>query len=267
MHSKTARKPALKPSRRPSLKRRLAGVLAIGAVVASGALAAPPAYGLRSDINPPPAPAPPPGLTRDERISLAKQRAAEAIGRRQTQLDKLARALNDRRFVTADHRGALLGQIGSAKQALTNLGAAIESEPAPKLVHDLISHIVSDNRVYSLLTPKVRIVIAADAGTEAVGKLGSIGGRLDHVTGIFATAGRDVTEAAAGLASMHAHVGNAAGILSPIADSVIGLTAAGFPGNRAALVAAVNALKPVRNELHAAIGDTRGAVDVLLSLR
>ena len=210
---------------------------------------------------------PPAGPTRDERISLAKQRAAEAIGRRQTQLDKLARAVNDRHFVTADHRGALLAQVSAAKQGLANLGTAIESETAPKVVHALIAHIVADHRVYSLLTPKVRIVIAADAGSEAVGKLGSIGARLDRVTGIFATAGLNVTDAAAGLASMHAHVGTAGGILAPIADSVIGLSAAGFPANRPALVAAVNALKPVRNELHAAIGDTRGAVDVLLSLR
>lgn len=250
-----------------AIRRRLGGLVAIGAVVVAGALAAPtPGYGLRGDVNPPPSP-PVTGITREERISLAKQRAAEAIERRQAQLDKLARSLNDRRFVTADHRGALLGQIGAAKQGLTDLGTAISNETASKAVHALISRIVSDARVYSLLTPKVRIVIAADAGGEALGKLGSIGGRLDHALGVFAGAGRDTAKAAAGLASMHAHVGAAAGVLGPIADSVIGLSAAGFPGNRPALVAAANALKPVRNELRAAIGDTRGAVDALLALR
>lgn len=231
------------------LRRGAATMVALLAV-GSGPLVAPAtpptwssvAFGSSRGQDPPTTAAPGEGLER------LKRRGATAIRLRLDSLGALRGSLTEASGVGDADRAALLNDIDTTASELEAVGTTLAASTTYRSASDAVATIIDRHRVYSVVMPKVHLVIGAGLVVEAA----------DVLDGVNAQLASNVDDEAAGelLTRSSADVAQARAAVAALASSVLDLDAAGWPGNEVALDAGKRALVSARSDLGGALGST-----------
>lgn len=158
-------------------------------------------------------------------IDRIKARALQAIDNRLQRVDRLEEAVeNHKEHLTGNHYGQLNSKLVTTEAGLEQLARQIEDAETLEELRVLIPQIWEDFRVYVLLTPQVRLVIASDVAVYAGEKAGEISARLSEAIQKAEEAGYDVDEAWELLAEFDQLVDSAVAAAAPVADTVLPLT-------------------------------------------
>lgn len=191
------------------------------------------------------------------------------IDHRLTVLGQLSSRVSGSTTLTDADRSALSSEISSTVSGLTALRGTIDGEANVDALKADIRTIVTDYRVYVLVTPKTGLVIAADTLQVGYTKFDSVEQRLAAALATAKAAGKDTTKAQADYDAMTAAVNQAETLLHPVVGTIIGLTPADYNAGTAhpALADARTTLRQVRGLFAQARTDARACRADLVALR
>ena len=219
-----------------------------------------------------------PETARDERVAAdngrtdnlerAKARIIKQIERRLEALDRLAGKIESARHLTEEHAGALLGDIGAARETLRAGKPAVEAATTPEELREIAPPIFQDTLVFALLVPKTHEVAASDATVAVGARFSQFGGRLQEALNrIAAETDVDTAEAQASLDAMLRLANHAAATGGPVAGNVIDLQPDQWPDPaQQALREGKAALEGARASLREARGLGREVVEFIRSV-
>lgn len=191
--------------------------------------------------------------TRDpERL---KARCQEAIAKRLTALEAAANRLGDAKHVSDEHESTLAGIIDDTVASLTALGGEIAADTEAEALRAHCRSIFEDHRVFALVLPRTRLVVAADTAVAAADRLDQVADRIEQAIDKAEANGQDVTPARADLEAMRTKVDSARETASGVPDSILDLTPVDWNDNH-------EVLSPAREDLRSARGDLKAARDL-----
>jgi hypothetical protein len=193
-------------------------------------------------------------------IDQWRTRCLAAIDGRLPALSANKSALAANQQVTAEHRQALNADLDDTSARLETLRTKIAADTDLAALRQDCRSIFGDNRVYALVLPRTRMVVAADVADAAAGKLDQVAGKLDAAIAKAGGAGTDVTQATADLAAMRAKIDSGRSAAESVPGAVLGLTPADWNANH-------QVLQPARQSLQSARSDLRAARDLALKIR
>jgi hypothetical protein len=204
-----------------------------------------------------------PGVAQTDRtagIDQLKRRALEAIDTRLEAITRWTGHVETADHLSAEHRAALLAELGAAARGLDDLAVQITAAETYSELGTLIPKIVEDYWVFALLGPKVHLVVAADVMAHVGERFEEVAGSIQGAINRIEEAGYDPAGAQAALDRMQAHLVAAATLITPVPDSVLDLQPADMPEAGAQLRNARADLESAGEELRAARQAGRDAV-------
>lgn len=190
----------------------------------------------------------------DQRVDRVKARCLAQIQRRQTALTEMDNRLDQAKAIAEDHRGALKRIDTQSSDGLTSLANEIQGEDNVTELRAECRRIVEDFRVFALLRPRARVVLASDRELAAVTRLRNVEDRLQAA---IDKSDKDTTEAKQHLASMKTAVDAAASKAGGIYDAVIGLTPADYNANNNVLSPSVTSVRAARDDIKTAVTEAK----------
>lgn len=196
-------------------------------------------------------------------LSQIKERAAVAVDLRLDAISEMETAVGDSNVVTEEHRSVLLDMLASTAAGLTSLGETIaaDTEISEALAHS--AKIVTDYRVFVLLLPQVRLVLASDGVERAAAVLGDAAATLEAASTAAREQGRDTTEADAAIARLRENLEAAKALVEGLASEVLALDPSGWPDNEAARDQARDDVRDAASALREARGAAHEAARAL----
>ncbi|MEY2418616.1 MAG: hypothetical protein QOG90_1296 [Actinomycetota bacterium] len=200
----------------------------------------------------------------DARMDRVKSRCLAAIDRRQQAIVELNNRLDNRSNLSDDHRAALKDIDDHTSSGLASLANQIQSEDNAQELRAECRQIVDDYRVFVLVRPRARLVVASDRELAAVAKLRDAADRIQTKIDEATHDGKDTSKAEADLAKMRSAIDTAAQHASVVYDEVIHVTPATFSAGalsagRDDTHAARDAIRDAAKAGHAAVQDLRSA--------
>jgi hypothetical protein len=162
--------------------------------------------------------------------------------------------------VTDDHRTALTAIIDGTTTKLQTLRGEVAADTEVAALRGHCRSVFADSRVFALVLPRTRLVVASDLSAALAGKLDDVAGKLAGALAAAEAAGRDVTQAKADLEAMKAKTASGRTSAASVPGAVLGLTPADWNANHDVLV-------PARQSLQSARGDLRAARDLAGKIR
>jgi hypothetical protein len=193
----------------------------------------------------------------------AKQACETAIDNRLSRITSLQNLVNASQHVTSDHRSTLTSQLSSASNGMTALHSKIDGDTDPSTFRSDCRSIVTDYRIYVLVSPKVREVLVADLETDIASRLDAIAAKIQTAIDNAKAKGKDGTTAQSDLDQMKAQIANAKSAIGGVAASVIDLQPSDWPGAHDTMVNGRQSLRAGRNDLRSARDDGWNAVTAL----
>jgi hypothetical protein len=201
----------------------------------------------------------------DQRVDRVKARCLAQIQRRQSALTEMDNRLDQARALTDAHRAALKRIDTQSSDGLSSLANEIQAEDNIAELRAECRRIVEDFRVFALVRPRARVVLASDRELAAVDKLHNVQARLQSAIDKAKADGRDTSAAEGDLAAMKTAVDAAASKAGAVYDDVIGLSPSDFNANPNVLEPSVSSVKAGRDDLKTAVSDAKAARDALKS--
>jgi hypothetical protein len=155
-------------------------------------------------------------------------------------------------------RGSLLALLESVNGQLGALMSSISSATLTDVVRADVTSLNASTRVYGLVEPQVHLALA---GGDMLAELNNLAGQAKTIAAAVAAAGStDPTYAKdlALLGDLNRQIPAAQNAVNAALSSVLSLTAAGFPGNKATIVSArstLTALRSPNGAIGRAVGD------------
>jgi len=228
------------------VKKFIAGAVVAGTLlIAPGAALADTSTTVTPSTTAPSTGAPTPAAAGRHEFA-AKTKAIAAIDKRLAWLDVLTGHVNAAQHLTADHKATLLDKIDADRRGLRSLRAQIVADDDGPTFRQHAQQIVTDYRVYLLLSPQVHMTIVADAMDAAYA-------RLDTIADKLAAHGKDVTQLRAKIDDAKAHA-------DPVPGHVLPLEPHGYP------TVDKPVLDQARIDLKTARADLKDAVAIARSL-
>jgi hypothetical protein len=201
---------------------------------------------------------------RDATIDRVKTRCLAAIDHRQQAIVELNNRLDNRNNLTDDHKAALKSIDDQTSSGLAALANTIQGETDGTKLRAECHQIVDDYRVFVLVRPRARLVVAGDRELAAVAKLRDAATRIQNAIDKAKADGKDTTQAEADLATMKTAIDSAAQHAGAVYDEVIHLTPANYSQGvltrgRDDVHAARDAIRDAAKAGHAAVQDLRGS--------
>ncbi len=190
----------------------------------------------------------------DQRVDRVKARCLTQIQRRQTALTDMDNRIDQAKAIADDHRSALKRIDTQTSDGLTALASEIQGEDNVTELRAECRRIVEDYRVFALLRPRARVVLASDRELAAISRLHEVEDRLQAA---IDKSDKDTAAAEQHLASMKTAVDAAMGKAGGIYDSVIGLTPADFNANPDVLSGPVTSVRAARDDIKTAVSEAK----------
>jgi hypothetical protein len=186
----------------------------------------------------------------DPRMDRVKSRCLAAVDRRQKAIVELNDRLESRDNLNADHRAALKDIDDHTSTGLAGLANTIQGEDKGDELRAECRQIVDDYRVFVLVRPRARLVVASDRELAAVDKLRDVADRIQAKIDQAKSDGKNTSKAESDLATMRSAIAAAAQHAGAVYEEVIHVTPANF---------SAGALAPGRDDTHAAHDAIRDA--------
>jgi hypothetical protein len=187
------------------------------------------------------------------------------IDRRLVTLDQLSAAVGAAKGLRPADAASLSGDIATSRSGLTSLRATLDGQTALGTLRIEIVEIVTKYRVYVLLGPQVRLVVAADDVLGLGPHMNELSSALAGRIAAAKAAGKDVTAAQTSLDAMNAQITSAEALAAPLPARLLALTPAQFDAGTAGptLQTARTDLIHARDALGAATQDGRALLAAL----
>jgi len=194
-------------------------------------------------------------------IDEIRARALAAIDKRLTALERVGTKVGSDSHVTPEHASALIGHYERATEGLKDLAGMIRAAETRERLRELVPLIAEDFRVYLVILPKSHEVLVSDRMADAVERMSGVATTLLEAIERAEEAGHDMTEARRWLTEANDKIGAVERGAVPVANSVIGLTAADWEEPAKTLLA------EGKRMLETARGDVRDAIEALKNTR
>lgn len=194
------------------------------------------------------------------KLKALQRRCTNAIDRRLVQLRTLGARVARAGNLTGAHRAALAAIVANSAAGLTTLRGTINADTDLATLQRHCQEIVTGHLVYRLVTPQVRLVIAADNVVAAAGWLDKAAARIADAI----AAGHDTAAAEVKLAEMQSEIAAGRAAVSGVADSVLALRPADAGSIAGVLGRARASLGSAKTHL---AGAKRAGVQALAALR
>lgn len=204
---------------------------------------------------------------RADDIAAVKARCDAQVDRRVATIAELDRAIDQARDLTGAHRGTLHELLATDRSGLQQLRAKIDGDTDAATLRSDCRKIVTDYRIYVLVGPKVRLVIAADRIAAIAARFDQLAPKIQSRIDAAKARGEDVTALQSALDEAKAKVADAKAKTAGVPDQVLALEPAGYPGNRATLQSARQTVFAARQDLLTARNDLRRIVNQLKAAR
>jgi hypothetical protein len=168
--------------------------------------------------------------------------------------------------VASADRATLDAQIDATVTGLTTLKATFDADATLAAVRSDCRRVVTDERVYALLIPRVELVRAAGRVQAAMGTLHHLAGLLQARVNAAKGRNRDTTSAQGYVTDLGLKADEAAKAVADVPAAVLPLGAAGYPGNRPVLVSARASVDTARGALQGAVAAAGSAITALKAL-
>ncbi len=190
-------------------------------------------------------------------------RAAKEIDKRIEDLNALKTRIAGMKRLTSDAKATMTATITTEISVLTSLKTKISTETGEALKTDAKS-ITGSYRVYMLVMPQARIIVAADKELSIADMMATLSGKLQTRISAKASAGADVTALQKSLTDMNAKIADA----KVQAQAAITLVANLTPdqNDKTKMEANKKALTDARAKLKAAHEDLKDARELALSI-
>ena len=189
-----------------------------------------------------------------------RTRCHEAIAKRLTALETASGRLAEARHVTDEHEGILSGILEDTTGSLTALDREIAADTEADALKAHCRAIFEDHRVFALVLPRTRLVVAADTAVAAAERLEGVADRIEDAIAKAEAAGQDVTQAKEDLAGMRSAIDSARTTAEGVPEGSLDLTPADWNADHGVLTPAREALRSARADLKAARELGRGIV-------
>jgi hypothetical protein len=202
-------------------------------------------------------------------LDAAKARLQAELAARLARLDTLEAEVSAARHLAAADAAALSAELSFDHEGIAALQAKVAGDTTCAALASDAAVMVRDYRVDEVMSPKTRLVIAADEEAYVAQRLAAVAQALSRVAaGERRGAAKAVAQTVFNMqAKLQAADQTITGFVSPGKPSSQGLVAAllsampaGFPAARQVLVAAYRAVLAVRGELKAALDQAVRAI-------
>jgi len=163
-----------------------------------------------------------PALAADP-VAELKTSVTNRIDLRLTALSRDLTDINAARNLADGHRSALSTVVNNDVAGLTALRGKVAGETTVAGLHDDATSMVNDYRVYTLAGPQLRLTIAGDLESVAIGTVQQAHDKLAQLVANAKAGGTDTSTAEADLADMHASIDSATGHVAGQVDTLLGV--------------------------------------------
>ncbi len=178
------------------------------------------------------------GLSRDQQsqhLVSIHSRGAQEISRRLIYLNNLLTQINNATRLTASDKSALTSEINNEIAGLTALQSTLANQTSLPSAKANVQSMITEYRVFTLVVPKVRMVIYADNQQTNEAKLSTLAGKLETRIAAAKTAGTDVTSLQTKLDDMKSKIIAAQALSSSVETGVLGITPDQYNANKSIL--------------------------------
>lgn len=194
------------------------------------------------------------------KLDAAKKLVLARIDGRLAALKAHGVTVQNAQHLSSAHKTTLSGLISADESGLGALRTKVTGETTLAAVKDDDQHMVDDFRIYILVGPKVRLTVAADDETAAIGALQKAAAALSKAIAAAKQAGHDTTKAEADLADLNAKVAAATTAVAGQADKLLAIQPGPDANAITTQVKAVReAIRTAGQDLHKAAADAKAA--------
>ena len=190
-------------------------------------------------------------------LSAARQRVAQALADRVTQLETLSALVQaPSSHLTASDQATLTHDIAGVElPGIEGLQPAVQQATTCAQLRQDAHAMVFDYRVYLVMTPQTHETIVADRESSIADGLAALEPTVQSAMSWAGQHGRNVTDAETAFADMQARVASATSTLSGVAATVLAQAPTGYPGNASVFLSARTDETNARNDLRSAFDD------------
>lgn len=181
-------------------------------------------------------------------------RASKELTRRLDSLQGLVQKISDIKHLSSDQKTSLTTQVQNEITNLTNLQTKIKADTDTATLKADVQSIVQDYRVYAVFMPQTKILISADKFEDITDNLSIIVTKLQTRLSQVPPS-TDIADAQNALTDMQTKLSDAKTQEQNAINTVIGLTLAGYPGNKTSLQSARTMLQNARQDISIMLED------------
>jgi len=197
-------------------------------------------------------------------VTRLKSKGDAEINRRLTSLDTLTNLINSATKLSASDKSSLASQVSDETSGLHTLKTKLDSDTDITTTRTDIQAIFSDYRVYALILPKVRILVADDHIAVTSVRLSDLVTKLNDK--ITAKASSMSTASLEGqLAQMQTDIANANNLYTSIHDATINLQPSDYNTDHTILIGKRDQLNQAATDLRDALADAKSIITSLSS--
>jgi hypothetical protein len=204
--------------------------------------------------------------TQQQHLSTIISRGDQEIARRLTQLNKLSSLITAATHLTATDKTSLSTEVSNEVTGLTALKAKLDAETTLTGAITDAQSIVTDYRVYALITPKVWLVKTADDQQTVEDKLTALAAKLQTRLDSAKSSGKDTTSAQTTLTDMTTQTKAAQAISAAMEAKVLPLLPTDFNSDHTILSGDYAQLKTAHTDNETAYSDAKTVISDLKTL-
>ncbi len=202
----------------------------------------------------------------ENRMENLRERAYKEIDRRIASLEKLIERLSLMKRLSSEQIDGFKAQIQTNIDGLNALRVKIGSDSDLTSLQTDVKSIVTDYRIYVFFIQYINLNAAFDRAYSVYNNLNTVYNKLSLRVDEAKAKGQDVSSLTTLLTDMNAKLTDAKTLLDQGLAELSGLSASGYPDNKAKLESARTKLKSIRQDLMTAYQDGRKIIQGLKAL-
>lgn len=199
-------------------------------------------------------------------LTTLKTKGSAEINRRIDSLNSATSKINTTTKLSSSDKAYLQNEVATEISGLTSLESTLNGETTLSAARTDVQSIFSDYRVYALLLPKVRLIVAADGEIATSDKLTTLATQLQSQITTDQNAGKNVSQLQADLTDMQTQANNAQSIANSIESKVLTLQPTDYNSDHTILSGDLAQLKTAHADNQAAYNDAKKINSGLKSL-
>jgi hypothetical protein len=201
------------------------------------------------------------------RLDTIKSRGDAEIGRRLDTLNRLLVNISDASKLTDADKLALNQQVSNEATKLMQLRLKLAGETQVGDAINDISAMLTEYRVYALISPKVKLIKAADDQQIVEQKLSSLQAKLDTRISNAQASGKDVSALQSKLKDMETNLAAAQALSSGVETSVLPLQPTDYDKDHTILSGYKDKLQTAKADVQNAYADAKSIVAALKNMK